>query len=42
MTDKNKKPNTQDKEPVNCACCGEYIKGDSRSTSNPIYCDDCG
>jgi len=26
---------------THCRCCGEYIKGDSRSSSDKRYCNDC-
>jgi len=42
MTNKKNKPKPQDKEPTHCVSCGDYIKGDSRSTSNKMYCNDCG
>jgi hypothetical protein len=38
MKKDNSKPSD---EFTHCRCCGEYIKGDSRSSSDKRYCNDC-
>jgi hypothetical protein len=38
---KKKDDSTSKDEFVNCRCCGEYIQGDSRSSSDKRYCNDC-
>ena len=38
---KQKDDSTNKDEFVNCRCCGEYIQGDSRSSSDKRYCSDC-
>jgi hypothetical protein len=42
MKTKKKKDNSKPSDEfTNCRCCGEYIKGDNRSTSDKRYCMDC-
>ena len=39
---KQKKDDSTNKDEfVDCRCCGEYIQGDSRSSSDKRYCSDC-
>ena len=41
MNKQKKDDSTNKDEFVNCRCCGEYIQGDSRSSSDKRYCSDC-
>jgi len=41
MNKEKKDDSTSKDEFVNCRCCGEYIQGDSRSSSDKRYCNDC-
>jgi len=42
MTKRKKKDNSKPSDYfVNCRCCGQYIRGDWRSTFDKRYCMDC-
>tara|TARA_R110000824_G_scaffold388275_1_gene583782 strand:- start:161 stop:292 length:132 start_codon:yes stop_codon:yes gene_type:complete len=42
MNKENKKDDSKPSDEfTNCRRCGEYIKGDNRSTSDKRYCGDC-